>query len=290
MLWIPFALLAALMQACRNACQKQLSKELSVAGVTAARFFWAAPLVLLYLASLHHWHAATLPSFNGAFALLITGAAITQIAANAFMVQLFKLRNYAIGAGLAKSEAMFAAMLGVAFFSEPLTLLGWGGVLLGAIAIFLLSGVKFRQFSWPVVLLGAGCGLTFATGSLWVRSASLMLDLPFGLSAAWVLAMVIVLQSIIMLSYLTWRERPALWHLWQKPKLTLLISVFSLLGSIGWFTAMSLETVALVKTLGLVEVFFMLLISKLFFKEQLRIADHSGLLLIVIAAIAVMWA
>ena len=37
------------------------------------------------------------------------------------MVKLFKLRNYAIGAGLAKSEAILAAVLGVLFFSESLT-------------------------------------------------------------------------------------------------------------------------------------------------------------------------
>ena len=71
---------------------------------------------------------------------------------------------------------------------------------------------------------------------------------------------------------------------------TLLISISSCIGSIGWFTAMSLESVALVKTLGQVEVLFMLLISAFFFKEKLQRTDHGGLALIVLAAIAVMWA
>ena len=74
------------------------------------------------------------------------------------MVKLFKLRNYAIGAGLAKSEAILAAILGVAFFSESLSLLGWAGVLLGAVAVFLLSGASWRQLSWPVLLLGISSG------------------------------------------------------------------------------------------------------------------------------------
>ena len=290
MLWIPFTLLAAFMQAWRNAFQKQLSKDVSVAGVTLARFIWASPLAALYLAGLYQWQPVALPTFNHRFVFFIVGAAVAQIIATALMVKLFKLRNYAIGAGLAKSEAILAAILGVAFFSESLSLLGWVGVLLGAVAVFLLSGASWRQLSWPVLLLGISSGLSFALTSLWVRQASLALGLPFPHGAAWVLLVVILLQTLILLSYLLWRERSTLLALWRRPRLTLLISISSCIGSIGWFTAMSLESVALVKTLGQVEVLFMLLISAFFFKEKLQRTDHGGLVLIVLAAIAVMWA
>lgn len=290
MLWIPFTLLAAFMQAWRNAFQKQLSKEVSVAGVTLARFLWASPLAAMYLAGLYQWQPVALPTLNHRFVLFIVGAAVAQIIATALMVKLFKLRNYAIGAGLAKSEAILAAILGVAFFSESLSLLGWAGVLLGAVAVFLLSGASWRQLSWQVLLLGISSGLSFALTSLWVRQASLALGLPFPHGAAWVLLVVILLQTLILLSYLLWRERSTLLALWQRPRLTLLISISSCIGSIGWFTAMSLESVALVKTLGQVEVLFMLLISAFFFKEKLQRTDHGGLALIVLAAIAVMWA
>lgn len=290
MLWIPFTLLAAFMQAWRNAFQKQLSKEVSVAGVTLARFLWASPLAAMYLAGLYQWQPVASPTFNHRFVFFIVGAAVAQIIATALMVKLFKLRNYAIGAGLAKSEAILAAILGVAFFSESLSLLGWVGVLLGAVAVFLLSGASWRQLSWLVLLLGISSGLSFALTSLWVRQASLALGLPFPHGAAWVLLVVILLQTLILLSYLLWRERSTLLALWRRPRLTLLISISSCIGSIGWFTAMSLESVALVKTLGQVEVLFMLLISAFFFKEKLQRTDHGGLVLIVLAAIAVMWA
>lgn len=278
------------MQAWRNAFQKQLSKEVSVAGVTLARFLWASPLAAMYLGGLYQWQPVALPTLNHRFVLFIVGAAVAQIIATALMVKLFKLRNYAIGAGLAKSEAILAAILGVAFFSESLSLLGWAGVLLGAVAVFLLSGASWRQLSWPVLLLGISSGLSFALTSLWVRQASLALGLPFPHGAAWVLLVVILLQTLILLSYLLWRERSTLLALWQRPRQTLLISISSCIGSIGWFTAMSLESVALVKTLGQVEVLFMLLISAFFFKEKLQRTDHGGLALIVLAAIAVMWA
>ena len=278
------------MQAWRNAFQKQLSKEVSVAGVTLARFIWASPLAALYVWGLYHWQPAETPQFGLNFAALIIGAALAQIMATALMVKLFKLRNYAIGAGLAKSEAILAAVLGVAFFSETLSLIGWLGVMLGAGAVFLLSGASWRQLSWPVLWLGLASGLAFALTSLWVRQASLLLELPFPHGAAWVLLLVIVLQTCLLCTYLLLRDRATLVALWQRPQLTFAVSVFSCVGSIGWFTAMSLESVALVKTLGQVEVLFMLLISAFVFKEKLQKADHWGLALIVLAAVAVMWA
>lgn len=290
MLWIPFTLLAAFMQAWRNAFQKQLSKDVAVAGVTLARFIWASPLAALYLWALYQWQPVALPTFSGRFVGFIAAAALAQILATALMVKLFKLRNYAIGAGLAKSEAVLAAVLGVVLFSESLTALGWAGVCLGGFAVFLLSGASLRQLSLPVLLLGLGSGLAFALTSLWVRQASLVLGLPFPHGAAWVLLLVILLQTVILLLWLSLKDKATLTALWQRPKLTLMVSICSCIGSIGWFSAMSLESVALVKTLGQVEVLFMLLISALVFKEKLQKADHWGLALIVLAAIAVIWA
>lgn len=278
------------MQAWRNALQKQLSKDVSVAGVTLARFIWASPLAALYLYLLYQWQPVAMPVFSGHFAGLIVAASLAQILATALMVKLFKLRNYAIGAGLAKSEAVLAAVLGVVFFSESLTALGWLGVVLGGCAVFLLSGASLRQLSVPVLLLGLGSGLAFALTSLWVRQASLLLGLPFAHSAAWVLLLVIMLQTLLLMLWLTLKDRPTLTALWQRPKLTLIISLCSCIGSVGWFTAMSLESVALVKTLGQVEVLFMLLISAFVFQEKLQKADHWGLALLVLAAIAVIWA
>lgn len=290
-MWIWFTLLAAFMQAWRNALQKQLSLDVPVMGVTLARFLYAGPLAAFYLMMLYQHYDAPLPTFNFKFIGFIVAAALMQIVATALMVVLFKQRNYAIGVGLAKSEAIFAAVLGVIFFASTLTPMGWLGVLVGAFAVFLLSGIKsWRGLSWQTLAIGSACGAAFALTSLWVREASLSLDLNFPLNAAWVLLFVITLQTLVLLLWLALRDRPTLVLLWQKPKLTMLTSLCSCLGSLGWFTAMSLETVPLVKTLGQVEVFFTLLISALIFKEPLKRQDYLGLGLVVVAAIMVLWA
>lgn len=290
MLWIPFTLLAAFMQAWRNAFQKQLSKDVNAIGVTLARFIWAWPLAALYVFSVYQWQPAEVPDFSLLFMLYILGAAVAQIIATALMVKLFQLKNFAIGVGLAKSEAILAALMGVMFFATTLSLMGWFGVILGAFAVFLLSGIKLRYIAWPTLLFGLGSGLAFALTTLWVREASLMLSTPFMHSAAWVLLWVIALEAVMLVIWLLLRDRQTLYALFKRSRLTVTISTFSCIASLGWFTAVSLESVALVKTLGQIEVLISLFISIFFFKEKLVRTDQLGLLLIVVAAVCVMWA
>ena len=289
-MWIAFTVLAAFMQAWRNAFQSQLSQEVNIAGVTLARFIWAGPIALFYLFSLYQWQPTEIPYFNFSFCLFVIGASLMQILATGLMVKLFKMQNFAVGAGLAKSEALVAAILGVLFFGTQLTLLGWLGVVIGGIAIMLLSAKQgFKQLSIKTVLLGLACGSAFALTSLWVREASLQLDAPFPHGAAWVLLAVISLQTLLLVGYLLVYDKLTLTDLFKRPKLTLLISITSCIGSIGWFTAMSLQAVPYVKTLGQIEVFFMMLIASFWLKQKVKVNDMLGLLLIVVAAILVMW-
>ncbi|MBY8284626.1 DMT family transporter [Vibrio fluvialis] len=290
MTWIFFTFLAAFMQSWRNAFQSRLSGDVKTAGVTLARFLWAGPLAALYLAVLYQVEPIALPTFNSLFVTFILGASLMQILATALMVKLFKFNNYAVGAGLAKSEALVAATLGMLFFGTHLSFLGWIGVLLGGIGVFMLSAQGgFRQLSLPTILLGLGSGSAFALTSLWVREASLALGLPFPHSAAWVLLLVISLQTVLLVGYLLVRDIHTLTVLWSKPKLTLLTSVSSCVGSIGWFSAMSLQAVPYVKTLGQVEIFFTMLISVFWLKQRVRIKDGLGLILVALAAVMVMW-
>lgn len=290
MTWIFLTLFAAFMQSWRNAFQSRLSSEVSTVGVTLARFLWASPLAAVYLIMLYQWQPAALPTFSTAFCGYIVGASFMQILATALMVKLFKYNNYAVGAGLAKSEALVAAILGMLFFGTQLTILGWVGVLIGGVGVFMLSSHGgLRQLSPPTVMLGLGSGSAFALTSLWVREASITSQLPFPYSAAWVLLFVITLQTICLVGYLFIQDRPTLWQLWQRPKLVILTSASSCLGSIGWFGAMSLQAVPYVKTLGQVEIFFTMLISVFWLQQKVRIKDGLGLILVALAAILVMW-
>ena len=289
-MWILFTLLAAFMQAWRNAFQSQLSKEVKVAGVTLARFIWAGPIAAVYLGGLYLWQDVGLPVFTGEFIGFVLGASFMQILATGLMVVLFKQQNFAVGAGLAKSEAVVAAILGTFFFGTHLSPLGWAGVLLGGVAVFLMSAKQgLRSISLPTALIGLASGTAFALTSLWVREASLRLNLGFPHSAAWGLLFVIGIQTCVLVGYLWFKDPSTLQALFARPKLTLLTSTTSCIGSIGWFTAMSLQAVPYVKTLGQVEIFFMMLVATFWLKDKVKIKDMFGLVLIAIAAIMVMW-
>ncbi|WP_299786839.1 multidrug transporter [uncultured Shewanella sp.] len=289
-MWILFTFLAASMQAWRNAFQSQLSREVKVAGVTLARFIWAGPIAGLYLLTLYLWHPVALPELSPVFSLYVLGAAAMQILATALMVKLFKMKNFAVGAGLAKSEALVAAVLGVIFFGTQLSLSGGLGVIIGGVAIFMMSSRQgLKDISVLTAAIGLVCGSAFALTSLWVREASLNLELPFPHRAAWVLLLVITIQTLVLLAYLYVSDKQTLTALWQRPKLTLLTSTTSCLGSIGWFSAMSLQAVPYVKTLGQIEVFFMLLIAMYWLKQQVKIKEVFALVMIAVAAILVMW-
>jgi drug/metabolite transporter (DMT)-like permease len=290
MTWILLTLLAVTMQAWRNAFQSQLGQEVQTLGVTLARFIWASPIAAVYLVLLYQFAPQSFPHFNQSYWFFIVGAALMQIVATSLMVLLFKMNNYAVGAGLAKSEAVVAAILGTLFFGTSLSLLGWLGVVVGAVAVVMLSAANgLKKLSMPTVLMGIACGTSFALTSLWVREASLCLDIAFPHSAAWVLLMVISLQTILLLAYLIATSPATIKALWQRPKLTLLISVSSCLGSIGWFSAMSIQNVPYVKTLGQVEIFVTMLISVYWLKQKVKVQDSMALIFIAVAALLVIW-
>ncbi|WP_216940360.1 DMT family transporter [Acinetobacter sp. BY419] len=291
--WIFFTLMAAFMQAWRNAFQKQLSTTVDVWGVTLARFIFGLPFAALYLSCLYYYKPVeSMVQFTPKFWIYVVIAGCSQILATALMVQLFKQKNYAVGVGLAKSEAILAAIIGVTFLVDHLSFLAWLGVALGGYAVFLLSrGGQVTGFSARTLAIGIGSGLSFAITSLLVREASLELTtLPTLHRAAWILLMVISFQCLSMLIYLTIFSRQTLVAMWQRLGLTFKVSVCSFMASLGWFTAMSMVSVPVVKTLGQIEILFSMLISAYFFKEKLARTEHWGLGLVVIAAILVIWA
>ena len=291
MSWILFTLGAVVMQTLRNALQSKLSGAVNTSGVTLSRFILAPPIALVYLLILYSSSASQVPEFSGSFIAVILCASLLQIAATSLMVILFKQKNFAIGAGLAKSEALVAGVVGMLFFGSYLTPLGWAGIVIGAIAVFVLSsGNRLHGISVKTMVIGLACGTCFALTSLLVREASHMLNVQHTVAAAWVLLWVLCVQAITLGGYIAVTKPYVFRQLTNAKKQVLAISTVSCLGSICWFTAMALQHVALVKTLGQLEVLLTLVLSHYWLKNAVTKREIAGLLLIGLAAIFVMWA
>ncbi|GEA05137.1 multidrug transporter [Alteromonas sp. KUL17] len=282
---------AVIMQTVRNALQSKLSGAVNISGVTLSRFILAPPIALVYLLILYNGNESQLPQFSGSFIVVVLFASLLQIAATSLMVILFKQKNFAIGAGLAKSEALVAGVVGMLFFGSYLTPLGWAGIVIGGIAVFVLSsGNRLHGISLKTMAIGLACGTCFALTSLLVREASHMLNIQHTVAAAWVLLWVLCVQTISLSGYIALTKPFVFKQLVNAKNQVLAISTVSCLGSICWFTAMALQHVALVKTLGQLEVLLTLVLSHYWLKNAVTKREIIGLLLIGVAAIMVMWA
>lgn len=295
-IWIGFTLLAAFMQAVRTAGQKTLSTSISAMATTMVRYAYGLPFAAIYLAYLlwarPEWQSQVQLSeifLNGKFIAFASAASIAQIGATFALIKVFAQRNFAVGTSFAKTEAIQVAILGAVFFGDHLNTLGWLAVIVGVIGTLIVSGLKTLKGASPAATLyGIASGALFALTSLCLREASLSLGLPLVLSAAITLIFMVCQQSIFCAVYLSLVE-PEQWRKMRSlQRACWFVGATSAAGSVGWFTAMSLQNAALVKTLGQVEFFITLALTRFYFKEKIARFEFWGMACIVGSVILVL--
>ena len=293
-LWIYFTLLAAFMQAIRTAGQKQLTQHLNAMATTGVRYIYALPFAWLYLWCVSDYRALEIPDLNTQFIQYALIASVMQIIGTACLMIAFKYRNFAVATSLAKTEAIQVAVVGFFLFSIGLSFMGWFSIIIGVVGILLVSKVKFTAkdvFQNPGAGFGLASGLGLAITTLLVRESSLALNSDLLLSAALTLTFMITVQSFISLIYVYWQDRHQLITMIKQWRLCLFVGLTSVVGSIGWFTAMSFQHVAYVKALGQVEFFITLFITYRIFKEKISAVEYLGMFLIVLSVlILLLWA
>ena len=284
--------MAALMQAVRTAGQKQLTRSVSPMSSTLIRYVFGLHYAVLYLLSITRSDTATaIEQALGNHRFLVFGlaAATMQIIATYLLIKVFSFRNFTVGTSFAKTEAVQAAVFGTLFFGIPLSLSGWLAVAIGFLGIFIVSMPTVEQRWEPrTVLLGTLSGTSFALTSLWLREASLSLQMPVLTSAALTLVFMVSVQSLMCLTYTALREPEQFPAIHQSTGLASFVGLTSALGSIGWFTAMTYQNPALVKSLGQVEFIFTLLLTVLFFKERVSARELIGVIAIVASVILIL--
>jgi len=287
--WVGFTIVAALMQAIRTAGQKQLTSSVSPMSSTLIRYVFGLPFAIAYLIFLGDGHTQALlleASKNTRFLVYGAMAGLAQIAATFLLVKVFSFRNFTVGTSFAKTEAIQAAVLGTILFASTLTPLAWLAVAIGFFGIFIVS-IPTKAQTWEAknVFLGTLSGTAFAFTSLWLREASLSLNLPVLQSAAITLVFIVSFQSLVCIAYTTLREPTEFAAIRARLWLATFVGLTSALGSIGWFTAMTYQNPAMVKSLGQIEFIFTLLLTTLFFKERVTVRELSGVAAIIASVI-----
>tara|TARA_B110000003_G_scaffold81490_2_gene83241 strand:+ start:2035 stop:2928 length:894 start_codon:yes stop_codon:yes gene_type:complete len=290
--WVWWTLLAAMMQAVRTAGQKQLTAAVTPLAATLVRYLFGLPFALLWLT----YAGATLnfdfPDLNLTF--LVSGliAGILQIVATLLLVRLLTLRNFAVGTTFVKSEILLTAVIGYFFFTETVSALGWTAIIICVAGLFIISYSKTGRMAsfWnQSAIYGLGAGLSFALTSLFLRQASLSLANDNAmLTAGMTLAYMVCLQTVITLFMVRTQQPGELTKVMVNWKPALFIGFTGVLGSIGWFTAMTLEIASYVKTLGQLEFVFTLALTVFYFKESPSRLELFGMILVVLGGIVLL--
>jgi drug/metabolite transporter (DMT)-like permease len=277
-LWIPITLCAAFAQTLRNAAQRHLTKSLGTLGATLVRFLYGLPFAALWLVAVHLVGRYALPTPNAAFAGWILLGSISQIAATALLLRVMTERNFTLGVAYSKSELIQVAVFGFVFLGDRVGLLTAVAIALGTVGVLMLSPADPKRpwrallVGWTTrsALLGLASGTGFALSAVGYRGAALALEgSPFLVAAAYSLVAAQLLQTILLGGGLLVRKREVVIGVLRAWRASLFAGFMGAAASVGWFTAMAMEPVAHVRTLGLIELVFALFISQRVFRERL---------------------
>lgn len=284
-LWIPITLAAATAQAVRFMLQKQLRvMQLSTAGATFARFIYSSPLVLLIAIIYAKTSGQGAPQLTRAFWPYAIAGGASQILATMCVVALFSHRNFAVGITFKKTEVLLSALVGAVVLGDVIT--GWalGAMVIGLVGVLLLSDPPDAIGRWHqrifnrATALGLGAGLLFGVSGNGYRGASLSLgDGNVFYRAIVTLAIVTALQTATMAIWLIWRERGEIMRVMRAWRVAGLVGLTSMVGSICWFNAYTLQTAAYVNALGQVELLLSLGIGAFAFGETISRREWQGI-------------
>jgi len=288
--WIFWTLLAAVMQAVRTAGQKRLNQTVSAESATLARYVFGLPFLLGYFGLVGE--PAVLVAATELFWVKVVAASVLQIIATILLVRLFRLRNFAVGSTYIRLEIVMTALLGFSLFGDELTVVAVFGMIVCTLGLIRLNGHQGSlrgRFIGPDAIMGLTSALAFSLTSLLVRDASLSLNLPSHIQAgATTLVAMVVLQTLITLVLVGARASEDFKVLIEQWRLSTFVGVTGVLGSVGWFTAFTLEPAAVVKTLGQIELLIALVISYGLFRERPTLTEWQGMAAVLLGVLMVL--
>jgi drug/metabolite transporter (DMT)-like permease len=279
-MWIPITLAAATFQILRTSRQHELRAVLSTGAAGFVRFAYGAPLAVLVSLTAFVVLGRDVPSVPDRFWPIIAAAAVCQIVATVALLRSFKLRDFAIGTVYSKSEVLIVATLAAIGLGTPLEPVGWLGATLVTVGVAWLASngslaTLIRKAGDPAALMGLLAGAGFAGAAIGIRAASRALTgAPSFDRAILTLTILLVVQTLLNIVWFMATDRREIGATARAWRPALWVGVFSLLGSIGWAWAFTLESAAKVRTLGQVELLIAFGVAHFAMGERHTRTDH----------------
>lgn len=295
-LWIPITIAAAFAQTLRNAAQRHLTAELGTLGATLVRFLYGLPFALLWLMAVQTVGGFSLPQPNLAFAGWVLLGGVSQVIGTALLLRVMAERNFTLGVAYSKSEIIQVAVFGFLFLGDrvsPVTAVAIG---LGTFGVLLLAPadrqrpIRALLVGWTTrtALFGLGSGTAFALSAVGYRGSALALHgTAFPMAAAYTLVAAQSLQTVLLGGWLLARHPGVVTRVLHAWRASLFAGFMGAAASAGWFTAMAIEPVAHVRTLGLTELLFSYVVSRRVFRERLTRLELTGVAILTLGLVVV---
>jgi drug/metabolite transporter (DMT)-like permease len=290
-LWALFTVIAAASQTVRNATQRELTTTLGTAGATHVRFLFGLPFAALFLVAVVIASGQALPRPPISFWPWVLDGALAQIAATALMLAAMSDRSFVVVYAYIKTEPVQAALFGLAFLGDTVTLPMAAAILIATFGVVVMALKPGATLGLRATLLGLAAGSMFALSAVGYRGAILSLGLPNYLMAATTTMVVGLIVQVAVLSFYLWLRDPGVIRaILQHWRPSMLAGFLGALASQFWFLAFALATAASVRTLALVEVLFAQGISSFVFKQATTQRETLGIVLIVVGVLLLIWA
>ena len=284
-IWIPITIFAAFSQNLRSIYQKKLQKNMSNISSTYTRFLFGLPFVFIYFLFLYNYSNTTflVSNINLQFIFYCLIGGISQIIATFLLLKIFMTNNFSVATAYSKTEPIQAAFFGFIILSDPISFIGFIGIVIGLIGILITSIKKVNlsiNFFNLSVFYGLLSGSLFGLAAVLFRGASHSLfSIDYILTSSFTLLIAIGIQTLILTIYILFKDIKQFYLLYLNWKDGLIVGFFGAFASICWFYAMSVQNVAYVRALGQIELIFTILASIFYFKEKIIKTEILGILI-----------
>ncbi|MGE0825864.1 MAG: EamA family transporter [Candidatus Binatia bacterium] len=280
-MWAELAFAAGCLQTARNAFAKSLTGKVSPVLNSWARFTFNLPFSLLLVTILfvrYGW-----PQFSLAFFGCCLATAVTQLLGNVALVAAFHRANFAQSIVLHKLEVAFTAIIGMLFFAERPTILGWGGIGICSIGVLLMNfGREQGPAGWrrafhldAGALLALACAILLVLASFMLKAANTVfvaanpwVGADRFIASAYTLFHTVWIEVVILTLTLLFRRSTEFALVPVHWRRMALIGVTSFAASLCWFWSYSLTLVAYAKAVGQIEAILAIILALVVWKER----------------------
>jgi drug/metabolite transporter (DMT)-like permease len=266
LLWVPLTLVAAALQVVRNGAQANLTGKIGTLGATQVRFVFGLPFALLFLVGALAAAGASLPRFTPAALGWVVLGGVCQIGGTAMMLVVMHRRAFGVAYAYIKTEPVIVALLGVVLLGDHLPALAWlatAVVTAGVIFASVRPGEYDKLVSeGGMIAAGVVSGALYGLSSIAFRGAIEALpEGGFVIRSLAALAASLAVQTALLGGWLGLRDRSAFVGSLREWRHSIGAGLAGAASSAFWFTAFALTPASNVRTMSLVELPMVALVS-----------------------------